>query len=549
MAIGNPQRVGDYCLDYAVIVVGGAALLDWINILVGGTFSLFCWALVPLALGSLWFARSPVGEKGEAAAVFTGVSSRWLIAATVSIAAAAFIPGLIYFVAAVVAALTFYGLAWRSARVEHRAPSPYTASRYELILLAGIILLAVGFTLISSRSDADDEAYVETIFKILNNPDSAIAGLRDLDWDSGYVVLAYPMLEAAVAKLSGLPALAVYYLIFPAGAAGLAVLAYYRLFRALLVKDAALATLIAIVVLASWADIHRSPGNFAFVRLFQGKAVFCTVLMPLVFALALEGNGRRWRNILLLALATAAAISTTQTAIVLMPVFLSIVFASLLVGWMTTTREWTVKSLASRLFKISAIPLAVPLLAGCLILSRPRWHVLMPQHFGTPAALTEGFSLVFSPGLHTAVGMAALILLPFLVSRGPQTRLATLTFGLMALTFNPLTDIAFQYLNGSLNWRVLWLLPVVPASALLLMKLADLVSVRHRGWSFGALAIFCVAYAFAGQSSWESRDANLVGWPNYKIPNQHAIHLRQANADFPIVNGRVCFTNPTPHCL
>ena len=43
-----------------------------------------------------------------------------------------------------------------------------------------------------------------------------------------------------------------------------------------------------VLVLVAAGETHRWYGNFSFVRMWQGKAIFLSVFMPLVYAYALR---------------------------------------------------------------------------------------------------------------------------------------------------------------------------------------------------------------------------------------------------------------------
>ena len=140
------------------------------------------------------------------------------------------------------------------------------------------LIIAVSYTLISHRSDADDALYLFFGLLPLDQPMRAI-NLIPM-YDSGRMLVSYPAIEAVVSYWTGINFLQVHYLIIPALAAILCVLAYYGLFQRIGGSYAGILTLITVVILILWGDVHRSPGNFAFVRLFQGKAMFYSVVCP-----------------------------------------------------------------------------------------------------------------------------------------------------------------------------------------------------------------------------------------------------------------------------
>jgi hypothetical protein len=57
----------------------------------------------------------------------------------------------------------------------------------------------------------------------------------------------------------------------------------YRLLRELVPQGWIIGLLFFFVVMLAWGDVHRSLANFGFVRLFQGKAVFVSAVVPALF--------------------------------------------------------------------------------------------------------------------------------------------------------------------------------------------------------------------------------------------------------------------------
>ena len=164
--------------------------------------------------------------------------------------------------------------------------------------LAALCIAAAAIVLVSHRPDADDEFFLRIALSFLERPNASLADITIIQ--SAYGLASYYGFAAWFSRLTGLPLLDIYYLIFQPIAAVLSVMANYRLFRELTARPI-VATAVVIAVYLLWADMHTAPGNFAYVRLFQGKAVFTIVVVPMVLTYAIRNfRHRGWRTPLLL---------------------------------------------------------------------------------------------------------------------------------------------------------------------------------------------------------------------------------------------------------
>ncbi len=150
--------------------------------------------------------------------------------------------------------------------------------------------------------------------------------------DSLFSNLAYPManwppvasydgLVGAAARLAGVHAASVEYMVVPPIASALAVLALWRLLRAWRVRQVAVALSVALVfLLVDGTTSYASPGNLFVTRLWQGKVILLCVVVPLLLTHALRYVERPTRRRLVpLALGGIAAVGLTTTAIFLTP--------------------------------------------------------------------------------------------------------------------------------------------------------------------------------------------------------------------------------------
>lgn len=145
------------------------------------------------------------------------------------------------------------------------------------------VAMGLGIVLVLGlhRPDADDRIYVGQQMRALDAPEGSFWAMAEVkDYNAGYVMSSYEYVRAGFSWLTGSPVLASYYLVWPALIAAMAVAYQSRLFRFLGVRSLAVAFTIWFVIMLAWGDTHRTPANFGFVRMFQGKSALVWVTIP-----------------------------------------------------------------------------------------------------------------------------------------------------------------------------------------------------------------------------------------------------------------------------
>jgi hypothetical protein len=143
------------------------------------------------------------------------------------------------------------------------------------------------------------------------------------------------------------------------------------------------------------------------------------------------------------------------------------------------------------------------------------------------------------------LGFAAVFILPAIAPRDLRFPLAMylLLFGL--IVFNPAMQDLLNYINRSSIWRLMWIFPVVPATAIVIVWIAETVSLG-RQWIFGGVLIALLAgYAMVGPNVFtRTPDPARIGFPQLKIPDQDRMRIRNIGDDdgFPIIDRRICLT-------
>ncbi len=279
-------------------------------------------------------------------------------------------------------------------------------------------------------------------------------------------VASFDALVGVAARLAGVPAASVAYLVVPPVATFLSVLALWRLLRAWRVPAVALALSLALVfLLYDGGPGYAAPGNLFLIRLWQGKVVLLCLLVPTLLVHALHHVERptRARALWLLAGGTAA-VGLSTTAMFLVPLVAAAGAAPLLL-----------RRRPGRALVGFAAMAGYPLAAGVLTLavggrsaddfdSRRRFR-FDPAWFGHE---------IFRDGPIALVGVAAVLGGALLV----RHRAAAVTTGLLALvtgvTFVPgVTRLSYELVGlGPTLWRVSWVASVAALVGVLGARLA-----------------------------------------------------------------------------
>jgi len=216
-----------------------------------------------------------------------------------------------------------------------------------LLGLLAVSILGAGISLFTHRPDPDDFFYVPNAVYYLQNPGASM-GLKIHFLENGYsnvrsffwgTSISYDYLRAAISWGIGSKYLPIYYLWSAAVVAFTIPLSiFYLLTRFTYKTDSAVfGTAFAVAVLLLMGDTHRTPGNFAFTRAFQGKTVLLVAGIPLFSAVTIDFYRQRsWFNWLFLFTAATGLLGTTSSSVVLIPALgsvLTIAFLCIGLKW------------------------------------------------------------------------------------------------------------------------------------------------------------------------------------------------------------------------
>jgi hypothetical protein len=399
------------------------------------------------------------------------------------------------------------------------APSaePPRRSRAAEPLLWGLALACALYALAVHRPDQDDAFYVNVAVAAVDHPELPLLARDTLhghfEWPihlPSYRLHSYELAVAALTLLTGAPAIYVFHLLASALAALCVPLAHAQLFRLLAPRVWLAATAALVLVLALPGDTHRWYGNFAFVRIWQGKSILLSVALPLVAAaglrFALAPTRAGW---LRLAAAQIAALGASASGLWLGPAVALTAQAAVLRPRARDLGTLGLGALAS------AYPIAAALAQRAGMRERAP-H--LAERFAPGEQLGRAFTTVLGDSTLVMVGVAALFLAWACWGRGLARRFAIAAPLAAALVLLAPWADAFVRANltGPSFWRALWAVPIPILIALVGVAPLQWPGARGRAAAAALWALF--AFGVPGDYGFGAGNAARLGWPGLKVP-------------------------------
>ena len=390
--------------------------------------------------------------------------------------------------------------------------SECTDSRFEVGALLMLCALAALLTSGARRPDADDAYFLSVATSAVNFPDNAPQSFDALH-RSGlppveqvlHLPQVYEILIGLLSSISGVSVQVLYYIVLPPLWAMIGVLANWLVLRHFLrPRDAIWGTAIFVLSLVFWGDGHATFGNFSYVRLFQGKAVYVAVALPLIVLAALRYRERpgitTWFS---LALSQCAAAGLTTNGVVVAPLAAAMAIVA--------RPSFDTRSVRTMLGGASA---SMPL----MIVSAAMYLKMAPY---LSAVKLDPMPLSYATTLGTVrapLVLLALTLLPVLAARAGvkcADWIAGYVWIVTLVIFNPGVWILAAIMIGHVySWRLFWAVPVP-----FLLSLAGGIAIGATGasrwWSKGVVAAWTVAFALVGPAAVSS---NLFSLKNFGLP-------------------------------
>ncbi len=398
-----------------------------------------------------------------------------------------------------------------------------------------IAALCCGLTLIAHRPDIDDAFYLNLGVAAADHPgwrlfaQDTMHGVADLPLLlEAYRVHSYELLNGALSFATGIPVAVCFYFISASAASILVPLAYGRLFRNLIPAVWLWGVVCVVAVLIAFGDAHRSHGNFAFVRIWQGKSIFLCVALPLIYAYAIEFVRRpSLRGWLLLAAAQIAGIGLTSSALWGAPFAAGL---GLCAGAGLRVRKLPVVVLG-------VLASSYVIAAGLAVLGSMELAATTAASDPTPVGfhLRQTLQKVLGTGSFHLAAIAAVMATWALWRPGPAQRFAIVVpLGALLLAGPYWENFTRSYATGPSHWRSMWALPLPALFALLLCApLQWRASTRWRSWAIpttvagmAVLLLFLPERMSLGPDSPGTHGARIAR-PGLKVPPEpYAIALR-----------------------
>ena len=318
---------------------------------------------------------------------------------------------------------------------------------------------AVCVTLVASRPDPDDTLHLSIPATLLRFPQQPVL-LHDTLYrlpdapilTPFYRLNSYDVLIGLLARITGIDLHVIAYLVLPSLLAAFCVLAWAYLLRRIVPERWPSVLLILFLAFLGLGEAHRAYGNFAFVRLFQGKAVLATCMVPVIAGSALSfvrhGKARNW---LLLFAAQVAALGFAATSLFVAP-------AAALLG---LAGGWSANAKSSRRFVLGILASAYVFAAARILASA--------THGGQGFASTYPVATVPWMLDHTWGSWSTALLLAALLGAWAFVRdpvraryLSAGAFFFLLAVLDPYTNrfVADHFVGVYTYWRLTWALPL-----------------------------------------------------------------------------------------
>ncbi|MEO6823749.1 MAG: DUF6077 domain-containing protein [Nitrosospira sp.] len=337
--------------------------------------------------------------------------------------------------------------------------------RNEYAVVLGFCIGAVLLTLAVSRSDMDDAFYVAVAAFSSGHPDEPLLAFDPMHVERSWPLIfpsyrfaTFELFGGALAHLSGISSMDAMYRILPPFWAVITVLCIFLYAQELMPRRWLLLGTITILFTVILGEAHRAPANFTFVRMFQGKAVYLSAIMPAIFYLTaryLSPKGTS-ADVFLLGCAQITAIGLSNFAMLAAPM----AGVGALLSNYTLFNQQSKKKVWCILVTLSV---SLPYLLSVMFSSQ---GVPSLSHFETELPSTVWKSVL---GWRQHYLVAVLLLVGPIMAGDSllRRRLAVPMLLLFAIYLNPwLSPLISRFITTPpVYWRVMWSFPVLTAAA------------------------------------------------------------------------------------
>jgi Family of unknown function (DUF6077) len=413
-----------------------------------------------------------------------------------------------------------------------------THKRADSYCLVGLLLISLCGAILSAsinRPDMDDSIYVPKAVFYAENPDSVID--KSVNWiafpdklPTTGVFQYYEITQAAFASVLDRGYLNFYHIIFPGIVGFCMCLTMFMLLRVFeSQQNIALLTMpFFILLLMALGEAHRSYGNFAIARAFQGKCMFLSVGVPawVYFSIRyfLLQDKLSWIALAALGLGMAGA---TTTAMIFLPFLSLAIMASYYVN--ENKPDFTFSDLKLPIYYFATL---IPLAAMTL-----DFYFYAINHISAGSSITLGFpnrfdeqrQLLTNP--EYPLSSMVFVFSSAIVGLFSEYRkfFSAWILLIIALFLNPIVSdfIIKNITTETIYWRLFYLLPFP-----LVACVAFSILLRGNNWipraSSVLLSVLFLYTAFWGPTSvLRPENGAVLGDAGYKISEHHLVATQE----------------------
>lgn len=403
----------------------------------------------------------------------------------------------------------------------------------DYVIIALLTLAAVGLSYTVSRSDLDDASYVATASYASSHPTHTIMSTDPMLGEPDFPLVlsnvrftTFELLSGAIAYLLSTPAMNVYYIYLLPIWVLATVVSIFLLTKEIIPRHWLLSGVVALLLTLLLGEMHRSPANFSFVRIFQGKAVFLSVIVTTIFYLMARLFSERGTkgDLFLLACCQVASVGMSSIGMLIGPIVGFGALVSNIPLALKGNREKLYYAFATLFIPL---PYLISIILEINSMAVMKWSV---------ENASDVWISVFGSHQQYLVG--------FLILAGPVLAKDTLTrwrmtvppLLLFAIYLNPwFAEFISKYVTSPPTyWRVVWSFPILIYAAVSFCMIVGELFERKRSRLISvALSIVALCLTIYSVPFNTLRPGNIdafEGFATWKIPSTHLIVAKKAIA-------------------
>ena len=414
-------------------------------------------------------------------------------------------------------------------------------SIHETLIVGLFSIAAIILAYAVSRSDMDDAFYVAISAFSSSNPESSLLTADPMLGETNLPLLfpsyrfsSFELLSGALGYLLSVPTMDVYYIYQLPLWITASIAANFLLTKELIPKHWLMAGVIALFLILLLGETHRSPANFSFARIFQGKAVFLSVVVPSIYYLTARFFSIRGSNsdLFLLSCCQVASIGLSNFGMLAAPMAGFGAIMSNIPLALNGERRRLYAALA-----VLFIPLPYLIDTALQSIDSPVFN------FGTESAENVWVSVF---GHHQQYLIGILLLAGPVLAKDTITRwrLAVPPLLLLAIYLNPwLSDFISKNLTTPpVYWRVAWSFPILVFAAVSLCMIMtgalERLSPKFFSIPLFVMTLLLTIYSLPLNTIRPENLGRIEGFATWKIPRLDLL-VAQKSIDLVTDGGRL----------